>query len=46
MQAKKSLAKEQAVSRQLQKELNSAKHQLTKVCCAFLLCVKSLWMQC
>ncbi|KAL0056107.1 hypothetical protein WJX82_007818 [Trebouxia sp. C0006] len=30
--AKKRLAKEQAVSRQLRKELNSAKHQLTKGC--------------
>lgn len=42
MQAKKSLAREQAVSRQLRQELIAAKHQLTQVCCVFVLCVESL----
>lgn len=42
MQAKKSVAKEQAVSRQLRQELVTAKRQLTQVGCAFVLCVKSL----
>ena len=45
MQAKKTLAKEQAVSRQLRQELNAAKHQVSQVCCAFVLCVNSLLMQ-
>jgi len=42
MQAKKSLAKEQAVSRQLRQKLIAANHQLTQVCCASVLCVKTL----
>ena len=45
MQAKKTVAKEQAISRQLRQELIAAKHQVSQVCCAFELCVESLLMQ-